>query len=183
MTAQTRGSTPFASLSRSNGFPMSRYLLVIAAHLALIPAAGHASEARGKFAPPPAKGCVDVGGITLPGVAGGPAYAAVELKCGAKLSLVLRRQTGMNGNLPVWTAVDHVTISKPSPRHELLLPAYCLSSQFPDAAVFALGRMAEQPDGSYQSENVVKAWRFDIKRERLATIPVKGVLCAVDGGD
>lgn len=157
---------------------MSRYLPAIAAFLTLIPAAGHASEARGKSAPPPAKGCVKVSGIAL-----GPAYAAAELKCGTKLSLVLRRQTGTNGNLPIWTAIDQVTISKPSPRHELLQPAYCSSSQFPEASVFAIGRMAEQPDGSYRSENLVKAWRFDLKRERLAAIPVDGVLCELDGVD
>lgn len=162
---------------------MSRQLPVIAALLALIPAAGHASEARGKSAPPPAKGCVEVSGTALPGMAGGPAYAAAELKCGAKLSLVLRRQTGMKGNLPIWTVVDQVTISKPSPRHELLQPASCSSSRFPDAAVFALGRMAEQPDGSYRSENLVKAWRFDTKRERLEAIPADGVVCELDGVD
>ncbi|SCB56202.1 hypothetical protein GA0061105_10130 [Rhizobium aethiopicum] len=164
-------------------FPMSRYLPAIVALLTLIPAAGHTSEAGGKLTLPPAKDCVEVGGIVLPGMAGGPPYAAAELKCGAKLSLVLQRQTGMNGNLPVWTMVDQVTITKPSPRHELLQPAYCSSSRFPDASVFALGRMAEQPDGSYRSEKLVKAWRFDIKRERLTVIPVDGVLCELDAVD
>jgi hypothetical protein len=43
--------------------------------------------------------------------------------------------------------------------------------------------MVEQPDGSYRSENVVKAWRVDIKRERLAAIPVHGLLCALDPAD
>ncbi|ANK86254.1 MULTISPECIES: hypothetical protein [unclassified Rhizobium] len=162
---------------------MSLSLPVIAALLALIPAASHASEARGKSTPPLEKDCVEVSGTALSAIAEGPAYAAAELKCGAKLSLVLRRQTGRNGALPVWTAVDQVTISKPSPRHELLQPAYCSSSRFPDVAVFALGRMVEQPDGSYRSEDVVKAWRFDIKRERLAAIPADGVICALDGGD
>ncbi|OWV77554.1 hypothetical protein ATY77_29655 [Rhizobium sp. R634] len=162
---------------------MSRYLPAIAALLTLIPAAGHASEARGKSAPPSHKGCVEVSGTALPGAAGGPAYGAAELKCGAKLSLVLRRQTGRNGNLPVWADVDQVTITRPSPRHELLQPVYCSSSRFPGDAVFALGRMAEQPDGTHRSENVVKAWRFDIKRERLASIPVDGVLCELDAVD
>ncbi|MDK4736197.1 hypothetical protein [Rhizobium sp. CNPSo 3490] len=162
---------------------MSRYLPAIAALLTLIPATGDASEARGKSTPPPAKGCVEIGGTVLPGMVGGPAYAAAELKCGAKLLLVLRRQTGMNGSLPVWTVIDQVTISKPSPHHELLQPAFCSSRRFPDAPIFALGRMAEEPDGSYRSENLVKAWRFDITRERLASIPVDGVLCALDGFD
>ncbi|WP_164517790.1 MULTISPECIES: hypothetical protein [unclassified Rhizobium] len=162
---------------------MSRHLPAIAALLALIPAASHASEARGESTPLPAKGCVEVSGTALSAIAKGPAYAAAEIKCGAKLSLVLRRQTGMNGNLPVWTVLDQITISKPSPRHELLQPAYCSSSRFPDVAIFALGRMVEQPDGSYRSENVVKAWRFDIRRERLAGIPVDGVICALDGVD
>ncbi|MBX5239295.1 hypothetical protein [Rhizobium sp. NLR22b] len=162
---------------------MSQYLPAIAALLALVPAASHASEARGKSTPPPAKDCVEVSGTALSGTAEGSAYAAAELKCGAKLSLVLQRQTGRNGTLPVWTVIDQVTISKPSPRHELLQPAYCSSSRFPDVAVFALGRMVEQPDGSYRSENVVRAWWFDVKRERLAAIPADDVICVLDGVD
>ncbi|ANL66877.1 hypothetical protein AMC82_CH03259 [Rhizobium phaseoli] len=162
---------------------MSRSLPAIAALLALIPAAGHASEARGKLAPPAANGCVEVSGTALTGMAGGPAYSAAELKCGTKLLLVLQRQTGRNGNLPVWSAIDQVTIAKPSPRHELLQPGYCSSTRFPEDSVFALGRMVEQPDGSYRSENVVKAWRVDIKRERLAAIPVDGLLRALDPAD
>ncbi|WP_245423803.1 hypothetical protein [Rhizobium sp. M1] len=162
---------------------MSRSLPAIAALLALIPAAGHASEARGKSTPPAAKGCVEVSGTALSGMAGGPAYSAAELKCGARLLLVLQRQTGRDGNLPVWSTVDQVTIVKPSPRHELLQPVYCSSSRFPQDFVFALGRMVEQPDGSHRSENVVKAWRVDIKRERLAAIPVDGLHCALDPAD
>ncbi|PDV89903.1 hypothetical protein CO652_00290 [Rhizobium sp. H4] len=126
---------------------------------------------------------MEVSGTALSGMAGGPAYSAAELKCGAKLSLVLQRQTGRDGNLAVWSAVDQVTIVKPSPRHELLQPGYCSSSRFPQDFVFALGRMVEQPDGSYRSESVVKAWRVDIKRERLAAIPVDGLLCALDSAD
>ncbi|WP_246827082.1 hypothetical protein [Rhizobium binae] len=155
----------------------------MAAFLALIPAAGHASEARGKLTALAAKGCVEVSGTALTGMAGGPAYSATEFKCGAKLLLVLQRQTGREGNLPVWSTIDQVTIAKPSPRHELLQPGYCSSSRFPDDAVFALGRMVVQPDGSYRSDNVVKAWRVDIKHERLAAIPVDGVLCALDPAD
>ncbi|RUM18892.1 hypothetical protein EFQ99_32245 [Rhizobium vallis] len=126
---------------------------------------------------------MEISGTALSGAAGGPTYAAAELKCGAGFSLVLRRQTGTNGNLPVWTVTDQVTILKPSPRHELLQPAYCSSTQFPEEAIFAVGTMVEQPDGSYKSENLVKAWRFDTKRERLAAIPVDSVDCAVDGAD
>ncbi|WP_245424406.1 hypothetical protein [Rhizobium sophoriradicis] len=162
---------------------MSRSLPAIAALLALIPPASHASEARGKSTPPAAKGCVEVSGTALAGMAGGPAYSAAELKCGAKLLLVLQRQTGRDGNLPVWSTIDQVTIAKPSPRHELLQPSYCSSSRFPQDSVFALGRMVEQPDGSFRSENVVEAWRVDIKRERLAAIPVHGLLCALDPAD
>ncbi|MDF0700176.1 hypothetical protein PYR71_27535 [Rhizobium sp. MC63] len=162
---------------------MSRSFPAIAALLALIPAAGHASEARGKSTPPAAKGCVEVSGTALTGMAGGPAYSAAEVKCGTKLSLVLQRQTGRNGNLPAWSTIDEVAIVKPSPRHELLQPSYCSSSLFPQDMVFALGRMVEQPDGSYRSESVVKAWRVDIKRERLAAIPVDGLLCALDPAD
>ncbi|ULR45041.1 hypothetical protein [Rhizobium sp. K102] len=162
---------------------MSRSFPAIAVLLALIPAASHASEARGKSAPPAAKGCVEVSGTALTGMAGGPAYSAAELRCGAKLSLVLQRQTGREGRLAVWSTVDQVTIAKPSPRHELLHPAYCSSSRFPRDFVFALGRMVEQPDGSHRSESVVKAWRVDIKRERLAAIPVDGLLCALDPAD
>ncbi|OWV78192.1 hypothetical protein ATY78_13500 [Rhizobium sp. R635] len=163
---------------------MSRYLLAIAALLVLIPAFAHASEARGKASRLATENCSEIGSMIVAQVPAGPTYGATHLKCGPQQVLRLERQTGRDGVNPIWTPVDQIAVTMPTPRHEILGPGYCSSSQFPDdATIIALGTMAEQPDGSYGSENVVKAWRFDIKREKMVAIPVSGVLCAVDGGD
>lgn len=165
-------------------FPMSRYLPAIAALLALTPTFAHASEARGKAPRLSTENCSEIGSMIVAKVPAGPTYGATHLKCGLQQILKLEREIGRNGDKPVWTPVDQIAVTMPTPRHELLGPGYCSSSQFPeDATVMALGTMAEQPDGSYGSENVVKAWRFDLKREKMVAIPVSGVLCAVDGGD
>lgn len=163
---------------------MSRYLLAIAALLVLIPAFAHASEARGKASRLETENCSEIGSMIVAQVPAGPTYGATHLKCGPQQVLRLERETGRDGDKAVWTPVDQIAVTMPTPRHEILGPGYCSSSQFPeDATLTALGTMAEQPDGSYESENVVKAWRFDLKREKMVAIPVSGVLCAVDGVD
>jgi hypothetical protein len=163
---------------------MSRYLPAIAALLALTPTFAHASEARSKTSRLTTDNCSEIGSSMVSNTPASPAYGATELQCGQQLVLRLERETGRVGNNPVWTPVDQIVMTKPTPRHELLGPGYCSSSQFPDdATIVALGTMAEQADGSYGSENVVAAWRFDLKREKMVAIPVNGVLCAVDGGD
>lgn len=167
-----------------HGLPMSRYLPVIAALLALIPAVSHASETKRKTARLSTDNCSEIGGMIVAAVQAGPTYGATHLRCGPQQVLRLERQTGRDGDKAVWTPVDQIAVTMPTPRHELLGPGYCSSSQFPgDAAVFALGKMVEQPDFSYRSDDVVAAWRFDLKREKMVAISVDGVVCELDGGD
>jgi hypothetical protein len=140
--------------------------------MTLTSVSAQAGDIKGKTSRLPTNDCIEIGGMVV-----------TEFKCGEKLSLVLERETGRKGNSAVWTVIDRITVSKPSPRHEFLESAFCSSSQFPNDFVFALGEMVEQPDRSYRSENVVAAWRFDIQSEKMTAIPVEGMLCELDPGD
>ncbi|AUW42852.1 conserved exported protein of unknown function [Rhizobium leguminosarum] len=160
---------------------MSCYFPTLAALMTLTSVSAQAGDIKGKTSRLPTNDCIEIGGMVVTDA--GPTYGATEFKCGEKLSLVLERETGRKGNSAVWTVIDRITVSKPSPRHEFLESAFCSSSQFPNDFVFALGEMVELPDRSYRSENVVAAWRFDIQSEKMAAIPVEGMLCELDPGD
>ena len=136
---------------------------------------------RGMAVAPYPQGCSDTGGGIL-SASSEVIYGESTIKCRRETYVILTTSTGLSdkNNHPVWKVLDQVLIPTLKPNQTLMPWLICSSKLFPNDYTMAIGELVEQSDRTYQSANIVYAWRFNLKREKIEPIPVEGQDCSMD---